>query len=38
MRTIDALPSLSTQDLKRLGELEQHCKEESGKFIGMFHP
>ena len=34
MRTIDALPSLSTQDLKRLGELEQHCKEESSKFIG----
>jgi len=34
MRTIDELPSLSTQDSKRLGELEQHCIEESSKFIG----
>ena len=34
MRTIDALPSLSKQDSKRLDKLEQHCIEESSKFIG----
>lgn len=27
MRTIDELPSLGKQDIKRLDELEQHCLE-----------